>query len=107
MTGTALKIDNASTADIIAAPGAGKRIVVYGYVMVSADTTTVTFKSGTTGITGAMSMVVGVPVVAPQTISEGVRQPWLVCATNEALNLTNGSSKQVSGHLVYDIETVS
>lgn len=98
-------IDLAATADIIAAPSAGKRIRVLGYSIVAAGAVTATFKRGSTALTGAMSMITGVPHVAPPGGSLMDRLPVFECGTAEAFNLTLSSGVQVSGWVVYEIVT--
>lgn len=95
------KIDIAATADVVAAV-AGRRIRVLAGLLVAAGSVTATWKSGSTGLTGAMSMVVGVPLpMAPSNSMDTV--PHLQTAAGEALNLTLSGAVQVSGYLVYDL----
>lgn len=82
---------------------AGRRVRVLGLALVAAGAVTVTLKSAATSITGAMSLVTGVPLAAPPTSSMDVT-PHLRTATGEALNLVLGGSVQVSGWIVYDYE---
>jgi hypothetical protein len=97
-------VNEATSGDrtIIAAPGAGKQIEVRGYHIVSANTVTATWKSGSTALTGAMSMAVGNPFT-PYSWSD----PVFLLGANEALVLTLGGSVQVSGHVTYVIRNTS
>jgi hypothetical protein len=87
---------------IIAAPGAGKQIEVRGYHIVSANTVTATWKSGSTALSGPMSMAVGNPFT-PYSWAD----PVFLLGANEALVLTLGGSVQVSGHVTYVIRNTS
>lgn len=84
----------AATTELVAAPGAGKHIVVHGYTFTNASGTA-TFKSATTAISGAMTAG-GYPVSA-----DGFQ--LMRCASNEALNLVT-SAAAAMGHLKYTIE---
>lgn len=90
------KIDTAASADLVALV-AGKKIRVLGLVLVVASAVTVKLQSGgATDLTGAMSLIVGVPLVLP-TSPNG----YLQTNSGEKLNLVLGSGVQVSGVLVY------
>lgn len=97
-----VKIDTAVTSTELVAAVAGQVVGVIGYNMVAAGAVTAQFKSATTALTGAMSMITGVPVVAD---SGDVRLPIFQTAKGEALNLTLGGTVQVSGHML--VETSS
>ena len=84
----------AATTELVAAPGAGKHIVVHGYTFTNGSGTAI-FKSGTTALTGAMTAG-AIPIVA-----DGFQ--LLRCASNEALNITT-SAAAAFGHLKYTIE---
>src|SRR5574337_381250 len=85
----------AATTVVVAAPGAGRQIVVNGYVLVAAGDCTVKFVSGATDLTGAMALTVNGGIA-----NKGVR---LVCGVNEALSLVTVTG-YVTGHLEYSIE---
>jgi hypothetical protein len=66
----------------------------------AAGAVTAQWKSATTALTGAMSMIVGVPISAVSSRNdEGLMQT----AAGEALNLILSSTVQVSGHVLVDI----
>ncbi len=78
----------------------GKRIRVVGLVMVAAGTQTAAFQSaaGGTPLTGAMSMVVGVPIALYNPL--GLFEQDVV---SELLNLALTEAVQVSGMLTYHL----
>lgn len=84
----------AGTDAIIAAPGAGLKIQVWGYTLVQGSGSA-TWKSATTALTGAMPGGVGV-------ISPAGPGPVLECAANEALNLVTATAAAF-GHVEYQI----
>ncbi len=86
----------AETLAVVAAPGAGKRIEVLGYAFTMASGTA-TWKSATTALSGAMT---GTVLVHPSGSG-----PALVCAANEALNLTTSAAAAL-GHVTYRVVKV-
>lgn len=91
----------ASGANEIIPAVAGKKIIVQGYLLVAAGAVTATWKSATTALSGAMSLITGTPVPAPIGGDRMEVVPWLETASGEALNLTLGGAVQVSGHITY------
>lgn len=95
-------IDNATSGDntILAAAGAGKKIRVLSYVLVSAGTVTARFESGAggTALTGQMTTAVN------SVISSGFN-PYghFETAANTLLNLELSGNVSVDGHLSYVI----
>lgn len=101
----AVSYATASTQELVAAPTDGSRIKVYGYHLVAAGAVVATLKSGSTGMTGAMTMATGVPQSHPVGGSRlDKANACMRCAPNEALNLTLGGAVQVSGWIAYDVE---
>ncbi|MCC6419950.1 MAG: hypothetical protein IT429_17075 [Gemmataceae bacterium] len=100
-----LTVSAATAADheLVAAPGAGRRIRVAHYHLVAAGAVAIQWKSGSTALSGAMTCAAGVPHDAGLSPSEGHRPAVLECAAGEALNLALGGAVQVSGHIVYEI----
>lgn len=96
-------ISRATSGEVLAAT-AGKRIRVVAYVMTAAGAVTAEWRSATTPISGAMSMITGVPIVG-QPMPEGIagQKGHFETAQGAALNLELGSGVQVSGHLVYEL----
>lgn len=88
---------NTSGANELVAATAGKSAHVRGLVLVSANTVTVTIKSGATALSGAMTLTAGEALVLP--IHD--RRAWFATAAGEALVLTLGGAVQVSGALIY------
>lgn len=96
------KIDLAASGDLVAAVS-GKKIRVLSYLIVSAGSVTAKFQSAaSTDLTGAMSLVVGVPNAcdhAPPV--HGMPTGYFETSQGEKLNLVLSSGVQVSGHLTY------
>lgn len=90
-----LAITKAATGDLVAAV-TGKSIVVLNYLIVAAGAVSVNFESGTTDISGVMSMITGTPLAASDS-EFGV----LATAAGEKLAITLSGAVQVSGHLTY------
>ena len=76
---------------------AGRQIMVVSYVFVADAATTVTFKSATTAISGAMTLSANGGVAVSES-SDGLM--WT--EPGEALNITN-SAGNINGHLTYRI----
>lgn len=96
-----VKIDTAATSTELVAAVAGQVISVIQYNMVAAGAVTAQFKSATTALTGAMSMITGVPL--RDALPEGEKRDCLLqTAKGEALNLTLGATVQVSGHMLVE-----
>jgi len=76
------------------------RVYILSYQLVSAGAVTAKFVSGSTDMTGAMSLITGTPV---GMCSGGCEQgkALIVCGVNEDLVLTLGGAVQVSGHIKY------
>lgn len=96
-------IDLNATGNVVAAV-TGKRIRVVTYVLVASGAGTVTWRSATTALSGAMTVATGTPISAAP-LPEGLagQKGHLETATGEALNLLISGSIQVSGHLVYEV----
>lgn len=86
---------------IIAAPGAGKFIAIDHINLLPTLAATVTFKSGSTNLTGDY------PLDAKQafTIENSIRSPRgvMTCAANEAFVMALASGVQVDGYVQYRI----
>lgn len=94
-----IKIDGAASgANTLVAAATGVTITVLNYTMVAANTVTVTFKSDTTALTGAMSLAVAIPVSA----DSGRREGLMKTAKGEALIMTLSGAVQVSGHMLIE-----
>lgn len=89
------KVDRATSGELIALV-AGAPLRVYALTLSVATTTTVKFQSGSTDLTGAMTLNAGVPLVLPFN-----RMGWLETASGEALNVALGAGVQVSGTITY------
>lgn len=85
--------------EIVAAPGAGKRIRVHGWVIAAQGNADVRFESAAAGtaMTGVMRMSATAPNVAPFN-----PVGWFTCGDNEALSMELATA-DVDGVLVYSI----
>lgn len=97
ITSAVVNVSTAATSALVAAPGTGYFVRVYGYVFLASGTTTVTLKNGTTALHG------GYDLTAQCGISAFAAAGWFDCSENAALNLTNSAAVQVSGHVRYAI----
>lgn len=93
----ALATDNV----LIAAPGAGIKLVVFSLILVADAHVGATIKTGTTAKTGVMDL-------APAAVRESLVFPfnpegWFAPALNEALVLTLDGAVQVSGCVSYGL----
>lgn len=78
---------------IVAAPGAGKRVVVVGYMLTLDGAGEYIWESATTALSGNVEVSADTPVGMSSVY--GV----LECGTNEALNLT--ATAAANGHVSY------
>lgn len=93
---TGAVINTASSGDqTIVAAVPGKQIVVTNYVLVNTTAQSLTWKSGSTALSGPMALG------ALATLVVDNDAPVLVCNVGEALVLNLGAATQVSGHLTY------
>jgi hypothetical protein len=98
---TLVKIDTAATSTELVAAVAGQVVSVVAYNLVAAAPVTAQFKSGTTALTGPMSMIAGTPL-RDSMVDSSTRDCLFQTAKGEALNLTLGTAIQVSGHMVVE-----
>ena len=89
-----------TTTAIVAAPGAGRRIVVRGYAVSLDAAGEILWESASDNLTGLMELAADTPLSPGFGESDVV----LVCGTNEALNLT--STAAANGHVLYEIVSV-
>jgi len=76
----------------------GRQIEVMSYAFVCDDTTLVTFKSGTTAISGSFAIATNGGISSPATDNEAI----MTTAVGEALNITN-TVGNIAGHITYRI----
>ena len=86
-----VNIGTASTMNLVAGV-AGQIARIYKLMLVSAATNQLTFKDGSTALTGAMALTTAFPYVLPM---DG--NPWLVSSKGNAINATLTSAANVSG----------
>ena len=88
---------------VVAAPPVGGQIRVRGGFLSAAGTQKVTFESGNTTI-GVIHLSANNNCVLPP-MDGGVGEEWMICADNEALNITLSDAAVISGVIFYDIYT--
>jgi hypothetical protein len=91
---TAAVANVSSSTDIVAAPGAGMRVVVVDWLLTLDAAGEITWRQNTTAITGAMEVAADTPV----------RGGWLVLPPNAALNLLPTAA--ANGVVTYYVEHV-
>lgn len=96
-----LSIATSGSQEVIAAPGAGKRIAIDHINLIVTTAVNVTFYSGSTALSGTYPFDTKQAMVLENTTTdpEGV----IACNDNEAFNITLGSAVQVSGFIRYRI----
>jgi hypothetical protein len=84
----------------IVAAIAGKRIAVYGYMLVAAGAVTARWESGAggTALSGQMSFGANGGAVAPLSCDKA----WMITGVGQSLNLELGGAVSVAGHVTYD-----
>lgn len=83
--------------EIIAAV-AEKRILVHRLFVVCAGATSLTFKRGSTALSGA------IPMTANGGITFDISgEPWFTTGLEEAFNIGSSNAVQVSGTIYYDV----
>ncbi len=87
------KIDFAGSGDnAIIAAVAGKRIFIYRLYFILGAATNITFKDGSTALTGAMPFLAnGFMILDPTQV------PWHQTAAGAAFNINSSNAVQVSG----------
>ncbi len=96
---TSAIIDKATSgANNIVVAVAGQTIYVWGWVLTTASATTITWKDGTTALTGAITTATGQPQYSAEVPEE--RPIWAVAGN---LVLTLGGNVQCSGTVWYSI----
>ena len=109
LTGIELKepvpISIATSGDnsIIAAPGAGKRIVIVHLTLNNpiGTTNTVTFKSGANVLSGGVLLGATGGGLVEQTANQF---PVLFCRANEAFIINLSAATSITGYLIYYVE---
>jgi hypothetical protein len=94
-----VKIDTTTTADVtLAASNANQSIRLYQLVVIPSANTNITFKDGSTALSGAMTLAAGVPLVLPDTGT-----PWASSAAGNGLIIAQSTTAQLSGRAYYRI----
>ena len=98
-----------TSAFTVASPQAGvssERVRLVGGALVAANTVTLQFQSntGSTALSGAMTLIAGTPFVLPASPAApggGQRPGYLQSAAGDSLQFVLGGNTQVSGFLEY------
>lgn len=101
VTSVAVAQGAAGTTAVVAAPGAGFRVVIHGACLTISIAGSIKLQSAATDLTGAFDLLAATPF-DPCAGADAV----LRCAANEALNLvsTTGAAK---GVVYYSVEATS
>jgi hypothetical protein len=90
-------LSSAAGGDIAAiAAVAGKYTRVYKIFLVVTGATVITFKNGSTALSGAMALPANGAIILDL---DG--QPWFVTSANAAFNINSSAATQVSGTVYY------
>lgn len=81
----------ATTTELVAAPGAGKRVYVKKIFIQSEGAQDCTLLSASTALTGAIEFADG----------DWWDEEFFRCGVNEALNLTTTQAVQINGYVIY------
>ena len=103
-----IALSDANTTYTPVAAVASKKVRVWGILISVATTCTVTIKSNTTGLTGAMTVLAGTPFLLPlPAISPKTTAcyPYFESAVGEAIVIVLSSGIQVSGVMYYTQES--
>lgn len=93
---TTISFSGAGVTEIVAAV-AGKRILVHRLFLVCAAATNLTFKRGTTALSGA------IPMAANGGITFDISgEPWFTTDIAEAFNIESSGAVQIGGTVYYD-----
>lgn len=90
------KIDTTATDTTLVAGVAGKRTRVWQIFFVQSLDSNVTFKSGSTALTGAMPLTAFGTLMLPSS-----PHPWFTTAVGEAFVMSQSASAQISGRIYY------
>lgn len=95
---TGAKFDNAAASgDTTAVAGAGGSVVrVYRLILVAAAATSLTFKDGTTALTGAMSLAANEAMILD---FDG--EPWFTCGNGNSFTVNSSNAVSVTGRVYY------
>jgi hypothetical protein len=92
------KIDTAASGDTaLVAAVAGSKLTVIGFFLTSTSALSITFKSGSTALSGAMA----VAALGTLAVAGSPSAPLFQAAAGSALNINLSGSTQVSGSIAY------
>lgn len=95
-------VDSAAGGSLTIVSGtSGKTIRILGLDLNTASSTTIQFKSGSTALTGAMTVTS--KHLDPIVMNDQM-VPWFTCASGEAFVITMGGAVQISGVVLYTKE---
>lgn len=93
------KVD--STSGTTAAPGGTTGLIIRVYklfLVINTPAVTIKFQDGSTDLTGAMSLAANGSITLDL---DG--QPWFVCSSGNAFNITQSGTTQISGAVYYTL----
>ena len=90
---TTTAVTQTATGDAVSAV-AGQAVYLFSGFLVASATLTLTIRDGTTALTGAMTMIAGVPYNLRELTSG---QPHLVTTAGNALNLLQSGAGTIAG----------
>lgn len=93
-----LQINDSSGAITVVAGIAGQRIQVWGCTLATVSATTIEFKSGTTTLTGPMSISA---IQVDAQASGGTVIPWLETNAGDPLTINLGGTVQICGQVLW------
>lgn len=98
-----ISVSSQNANEIVAAPGANKKIVVTDYTLVADGAVDAKWQSASTDKTGPMKLAAAGSSVAPGHTPNG----HFKCGANEALNLHLSAAVEVNGHVSYVVVSVA
>lgn len=102
LTTTPVDVAASGTRELIASPGEGYAIWVYGLSLSGSAGGTIQLQDdlGTpVEFTGDITLATGIPLVLP--ISADIWTPWFKCSEDQALDLVVGAGPDVDGLIVW------
>lgn len=95
---------------VVAAPGAGKRILVLGYqlrYLGAVGGEAVTIRSGAAGTIHYSEVAATTPGARPPSYVGDLESPAFLCDDNALLNINNAAGADTIGHITYVIRQTS
>lgn len=89
-------IDFSGSGDTAIVAGGPGILRIWMMLLAVAGATSITFKAGTTVLSGAVPLITGVPLVLPFST-----KPWFRCGAGNAFQINSSNSVQCSGTVYY------